>query len=107
MMTEVWHRFVDYQEGVGFSDDDFYSSSETRIRHIKLNVISHTAKGVWLDRGFGDRKFVLNEARKRYAYPTVELAKESFIIRKKRQISYARQTIENAEAALELIVDIK
>ena len=68
----------------------------------KYRVVKRTAKGVWLDL-YGDRKFVLNDSRKRFALPTVELARESFIARKWSQIRIYRARISQAEKALSII----
>lgn len=87
MTQELWYRYTDPWT-VGEAP---YLSS--------IPVERHTAKCVVLNE-YGLRRFVLKDARKRYAYPTKELALESYIIRKKRQIQYAALAHDNAKANL-------
>lgn len=58
-----------------------------------------TPKGVWLE----GRRFVLTSARKRFACPTKEEARESFIARKNRQVRILKAQLLDAELALQLI----
>ena len=62
-------------------------------------VVKETPKGCWID-VYGKRKFVLNDSTKRYAYPTKELALQSFIARKRRQAGILRAQLKNAEGLL-------
>lgn len=64
-----------------------------------IPVERHTAKCVVLNE-YGHRRFVLKNARKRYAYPTEELALKSYIIRKQCQIQHAVNTHDAAKANL-------
>jgi hypothetical protein len=97
-VSDVYFRYVDQLEG------DEYSSSPV-IRLMTYNVLSHTAKGVWLHRHYQRKKFVLNSGRKRFAHPTKEEALASFIERKRRQKAIyaarhydASQVLDDAEA---------
>lgn len=63
-------------------------------------VIRETPKGVWLALGFGDRRFVLRTARKRWACPTEDEALESFKARKRRQCRILRAQLKHAATAL-------
>lgn len=67
----------------------------------EILVERETAKCVVLDE-YGQKRFVLKEARKRYAYPTKELALDSYIIRKQRQIQYAAATHDAAKENLDI-----
>jgi hypothetical protein len=90
---EVWYRYTDGYE------------------HINLEtfeVVKHTPKGVWLKMGFewGDiqnRKFVLKDARKRFAYPTQKKAWNSFCIRKRRQQEHLERQLEQVKATIAFI----
>ncbi len=69
----------------------------------EIPVARETPKCVVLDE-YGRERFVLKDARRRYAYPTKELALDSYIIRKKRQIQWtsaqhdaAKENLETAE----------
>lgn len=72
-----WYRYEDYRSDEG----------PARIVRYEFRVLRETRAGVWLD-VWGKEKFVLKIARKRYAYPTDELARNSFEIRKKKQLGY-------------------
>ena len=68
------------------------------------NAVSHTPKGVWIyDQYYLRRRFILHNARKRYALPTIEEAKEAYKHRKIRQISILTAQLENAKASLDEI----
>ena len=64
-----------------------------------IPVKRETDKCVVLDE-YGHEKFVLKNARKRFAYPTKELALNSYIIRKRHQIVHAARCHDNAKANL-------
>lgn len=87
MSQELWYRYTDPWT----AGDGPYLSS--------IPVMRHTAKCVVLNE-YGHHRFVLKNARRRYAHPTKELALESYIIRKKRQIQHAAATHDNAKANL-------
>lgn len=70
-------------------------------------IIKITPKGVWISMGGypETKKFVLTSGRRRYAYPNVELAMESYIQRKRhhlghlaRQTKYVEHSLANAKA---------
>jgi hypothetical protein len=64
-------------------------------------VTRRTLKGVWIALGYPEKqKFILNDARKCWAYPTKELALDSFKIRKHRQIMHSNASIDSANIAL-------
>lgn len=81
---DIWFRYDD-------SDQEW-----TRDPYEwQLTVTRLTAKCAVLD-VYGKEKFVLLDARKRFAYPTRELAIESYIIRKSYQASRASAVHERA-----------
>jgi hypothetical protein len=57
--------------------------------------------GVQLD-FYGEKKFVLKDARKRFACPTPEEAMESFIARKKRQRGILKAQLVHVEEAIDI-----
>lgn len=90
-----WYRVEGRMCSVILDEYDNYGSSpEVYVR--KYEMLKETAKGVWLWAEKGKR-FVLREARKRYACPTVEEAYESFYARKARQISILKARIAEIE----------
>ena len=66
-------------------DATLWEGGRLTIRVHEYPVVAVTPRGVHLS-VWGQRKWVSASARKRFAYPTLELAKASFIARKKRQI---------------------
>lgn len=84
-MTEIWHRFTDRTYANPLDEYDEPTGTTTYISHEKFAVVSRTPKGVWLYLGFGGKRFVLNSATKRFADPTEERAKISFLARKEKQ----------------------
>lgn len=71
---DVWYRYVDSDQE--WSRDPY---------ELSFPVKRYTAKSVVLD-WYGKDKFVLLDARKRFAHPTRELAMASYIARKQREI---------------------
>ena len=102
--TEHWYRFVDvmYAAYDPWGDNDDYRPGTLEVELRKYRVLSHTRKGVWIAGPRGDR-FVLAGARKRFACPTIEDARVSFIARKERQRGIYRARMERAQKALDII----
>jgi hypothetical protein len=71
-----------------------------RLFLTKYQVLRKTPRGVWIDT-YGQEKFVLLDAHKRYVCPTPEEAMVSFIARKKRQIRILTMQLARAKIALE------
>ena len=67
---------------------------------VTFHVVKHTPHGCWI-RDYEKRRFVLNDSVKRFAYPTVEEAKTSFLARKRRQLALLRGQIAAVEGAVE------
>jgi hypothetical protein len=85
----AWYRY----------DDSRWFDSRPSVHLRVFRVARETPKGVWLAE-YGFEKFVLNDARKRFAYPTIELARESFLIRKRRQLGYLSSQHDHVAAVL-------
>lgn len=83
-MTE-WYRFDDVTYSVCIDPDGDQYGSSTRVLLRKYRVISETKTGAWLDLGMDDKRFTRINSRKRFACPTIEEAKASYVARKKRQ----------------------
>lgn len=94
----VWYRYWDHRVEAGYDG----SAAEIGLREIPVK--RETPKGVFLDMGRWDKpRFVLNEARKRWAYPTKELAMNSFRIRKKCQLGYLQAKIDHVNEVIALL----
>ncbi len=92
-----------------------WANDTLAISCVKYNVVRRTPKGAWIepcwvtDYNFDDLdrrkihwKFILDGVGKRFAYPTRELARESFIIRKKREIMHCKNQHDRAVRYLAL-----
>lgn len=69
---------------------------------LKYPIIKNTPKGCWV-RDYssrGDRRHVCNNTRKRFAFPTAEEARVSFVARKRRQIKILQAQLDWTRKAL-------
>lgn len=100
--AEYFYRYTDdrYSNGVDQFDDPL-PGYNLRLLLSQYRVIKRTPKGAWIN-NYGEKKFVLLTARKRYACPTKEEALECFIFRKKRQLSILSSKVRQVEQAIEL-----
>lgn len=73
---------------------------KVELRMEAYPVIRETPKGVWINVFPGKDRFIIHGAHKRYAYPTMEEARVSFVRRKQKQLEYLARTIEEATLAL-------
>lgn len=86
--AEYWYRY-----------DEYETTSGMRVLQHKYRVLKHTPCGVQLNT-WGGPKFVLRDARKRWACPTDEEARESYMARKRRQISILESQLKRAKTGL-------
>lgn len=85
---------------------DVYESSGAHLRFKEYEVVRETEKSVYLKVGYDGGNFcerdavkrVLKEARRRWAYPTKELAIDSFIQRKAGQLGHLENMRQKAQA---------
>jgi hypothetical protein len=101
-MSDVWYRYEDVSYAHLSFDvnggESYYSTLRVELR--KFDVVRRTPKGVWLAVGFTDKRWVSTTARKRFACPTVEEARESFRARKQRQMKIHEARADRARRAL-------
>lgn len=74
-------------------DDGGTTNNEVYLNLDKYSVLKKTPKGFVIDY-WGTKKFVLEGDGKRFAYPTIEQAFESWCPRKRRQHCYAKRAYE-------------
>jgi len=99
-MISKYYRFEDYLESSGVDEwDNSLGPPIQRVRIREFDVEKETPKGVWI-RGFMFRRFQLKECRKRFACPSVELAMESFMARKRKQAKILRTRLAGVEHAM-------
>lgn len=96
-MTEYLYRYEDVQYASYDPFSDHSGPGELRVRLRKFPIERRTRKGAWVC-----GRFVLLSARKRYACPTQDEAMESFIARKKRQLSIHQYAVARAQTALRI-----
>lgn len=87
-----------YEASLASSDDNI----SDQVYLITFNIIRQTPKCYVICK-FGIDKFVLKDARKRYAYPDLKDALNSFKIRCNWRLRYAKRDLDYAERALELV----
>ncbi len=79
---------------------EYHSDGATYIRLEEFPVTKETPKGVILD-VYGSRRLVLHDSIKKYAYPFIDDAQESFRRRKIRQIIILEAQLKRAKRAFE------
>lgn len=85
-----------------FRYEDRAYSQGPYINLVKLEFIRETEHCVFLSY-YGVEKRVLKIARKRFAYPTVELAQQSFKARKSWQLRHLNVQRDHVQAVISLI----
>lgn len=83
-----------------------YQNNHDVVLLETFNVIKNTPKGTWINISYSyppRKRFVLNDAKKRFAYPTQEEAKTSFLARKSRQLGILKAQIESITASVRAI----
>ena len=112
---EMWYRFEDRRYSVTIDAELEIYGSRLDVELREYYVHHHTPKGVWLtlfrSKGlpFKDywSRFVLKSATRKFACPTIELAKESFIARKRKQSSIYRDRAAQADRAIDIVKERK
>lgn len=101
--TEIWYRLDVVQYGHMDEWDNVITGNPVPCWR-EYYVRKTTPKGVWLSVFPWENKevwrFVLRDAKKRYACPTKAEAKASFVFRKKRQIQILSGRLREAKAYL-------
>ena len=69
------------------------------IAYSQLKIIKVTNAGVWVDY-YGQKKFVLNYATKKFAYPTKGEAMKSWLARKRKQLAIYKSRVSDIVAIL-------
>jgi hypothetical protein len=103
-MTEHWFRYHDEHYAAALDEyENPIGAGRIGVVLWRIPLIKETPKGVWIGYSPCTKRFVLKAAHKRYACSTEQEAKESFIARKKRQISILKARLRDAEEALKLM----
>lgn len=119
-MTEYRYRYEEtwYAPGVDEDGSIIRGSSSVTIHLYRYRVIKHTRCGVWIDRypvfsslpvppglkpNRKDHRFINERARKRYAWPSKELAMSSYLARKARHLKILKAQARRVSHLFELI----
>ena len=109
-MSEYLYRYDDqkYSRGLDMFDEPIRGFNTSVVLN-KFEITKRTPKGAWVKLYGWDHKekFVLLTARKQYACETLEEAKQSFRMRKRRQIKILTAQLEHVKLALQQIDGIQ
>lgn len=86
--------------------ESWVDSHQVGVYLGRFAILRTTKCGVWIDM-LGAEKFVNLQARKQYACVTPEKALDSYIARKKRQISILKGQLDKAEKGLYIASHMK
>ena len=98
------YRYEDVSYGI-LNDWEEVVGSYVKVEERNYEVIKETPKGYWIKlfSSFDEKKWVSNNAKNRFAYPTKEEALFNFKARKKRQIQILESRLKKAKEALDLL----
>jgi hypothetical protein len=87
-----------------YENSTYQESGIELIELHKYEVVKLTQSGAWIVDELlrSERRFVLANARKRYAWPTIEAAQESYFRRKRVQAGTLKRQLAGAKHLLEL-----
>ncbi len=92
-------KFVVALNHLASVDDDRIFIPDSSPLESTFSLIKETPCGYWID-VYGAKKWVSKNGKKRYAYPTRELAWESYRKRKEKQVSILSCRLAVAKAFL-------
>jgi hypothetical protein len=99
----LWYRVVDGRYAPPLDEWEYpVGQGRVYVSIHEYRVTRETPKGVWLDNG----RFVLRDARKRWACPTRDEAVESFLARKRRQLRLLNSTVSQVEQAVTMVAGL-
>lgn len=97
---DTWYRYEDIRYASFDDDGDRYGDGRVTVNVQTFTVEKITPKGVWINIGGDQRRFILTNARKKFAHPNKDAALLSFVARKERQISILSAQLKNTNRAL-------
>lgn len=102
-------KYYRYEDSLVHAWDYEYETiahSRVVVNLREFDVLKNTPCGVWLD-VFGTKRFVKTKARKRWACPTKEEARESFLARKGKQKRILNSQLDRVERAIQIITKME
>ena len=107
-MKEYLYRYQEAIYGNGVDEfDEPLPGYNIKIQLKKYEIVRRTPKGAWIKMFFDKDKFVLLEAKKKFACETKEDAIESLIKRKSRQFSIVSNQLRRVEQTLIMAQNLK
>lgn len=99
---ERWFRFSDVRVSTGFNEwTECSTGYKIGIILRVYRITKRTRCGIWLAGDpYGLPKFINLNARRHWAWPTIEQAWNSYGIRKERQVQILEDRLESAKKAL-------
>lgn len=106
--ADLMYRYEDVAYAAPF-DDTGRLPGTVKVELRTYKIVRRTDKGTWIAGCFKDssgmivigaKRFVLLTARKRFACPTLDEARASFVARKQKQVRIYKARIERAIWAL-------
>jgi len=95
------YRYEDVQYAPPVNEwDEPVGEGRVVVYLYSFPVVRRTPKGAWICGVIGKERFVRLDARKRFACPTIEEARKSFVARKKAQLRIYEAMIHRVEKAL-------
>ena len=105
--ADTFYRYEDVKYAPPLDEfDNPCGDGELKVELRHFLVSKRTPKGVWLVPVYGkyvcgdSPRFMLNDSHKRFACPTVEQARESFIARKRKQARIYQSRADRARRAI-------
>lgn len=99
-VDDIFFRVFDRLVSAGVDEfDEPVGPAQVQVHVCEYRVTRVTPCGVWID----GHRFVLLNAVRRYAHPTVEAAIDSFKHRKRKQMTILKARLRHAEKAVVLI----
>lgn len=107
-MDTIWYRFEDVRYAAPLNEYDEPAGPGRLVVELrKYHLTARTPKGVWLGIWAGRKdRFVLDSAHKRFACPTIEEARVSFVARKNRQRQIHQARADRAADAIVLVYKV-
>lgn len=101
---EYMYRYDDYTSSVNphLAAEGIIVVTKCEVYLRKYAISSHTKCGVHISLGCGSFKFINTNATKQWACASEQLARQSYLARKKRQVKILKHKLQCAEAFLAL-----
>jgi hypothetical protein len=102
-MSDLYYRYEETRYASSLDEfDNPIGEGRLEVNLLSYPVLKRTPKGAWIDAPQG-RKFILTSANRRWACPTTDEAKDSFLARKKAQIRILSARMRDAKQSIEIV----